>query len=119
MEKLTFKKYLESKDQLVQAISKTPVSVIEYKVHKYCSIQLNESDNINLKPNSTLIIEWKYEDVNNPTPINIKFQGIKGIENQSFVPTISGTKLTKWILKNTIGGINCAHLISSSNTNNI
>ena len=44
MEKLTFKQYLESKEQLLKAIENTPISLVEYEVKKYCNLSIGETE---------------------------------------------------------------------------
>jgi hypothetical protein len=79
---LSFKQYLESKEQLMNAIKNTPVSVTEYEICKYCSIPVDEADVdvVSLRPKNKILIEWLYNDIHNPTPTSIKFKGVKGID---------------------------------------
>lgn len=104
MEKLTFKQYLESKEQLLKAIGNTPVSVVEYEVKKYCSLTLGESEEdkslMSLKPKQKIIIEWRYTSVDNPTPEAIKFVGVKDVDEDEVHSTHwTGTKLQKWLVR--------------------
>lgn len=106
MEKLTFKQYLDSKDQLLKAIENTPVSIIEYEVSKYCSLTLGETEEdkqlVGLKPKHRVIVEWRYTSIDNPTPENIRIQGVKDVdEDESYNTFWSGTKLQKWLLRHT------------------
>lgn len=106
MTKLTFKEYLESKEQLREAIRNTPVVVKEYYVRKYCSIALGESDDdkrtIGLKPKHELLIEWRYDDINNPSPQWIKFKNVKDLEEtEQFAPFWHSQKLQKWLMRHT------------------
>ena len=104
--KLTFKEYLESKQKLREAIEKTPRRQAEYNVYKYCKLVIGESKDekeyVNLKPNQTITVEWLYEDVDDPTVISIKFDGVKdkdaGDEYETFW---SGERLLKWLGRNT------------------
>lgn len=104
MEKLTFKQYLDSKEQLLKAIENTPVSVVEYEVKKYCSLTVGESEDdkslVGLKPKQKIIIEWRYVSVDNPTPESIKFIGVKDAdEDEEYCTFWSGNKLQKWLTR--------------------
>lgn len=109
MEKLTFKQYLESKQQLRKAIENTPVSIVEYEVRKYCSIPVGETEDekklIALKPKQKIIIEWRYDNVDNPTPEYIQIAGCQTLCEDDKQPVYwSGTKLQKWLLRHTKRG---------------
>lgn len=106
MIKLTFKQYLESKEQLRRAIANTPVTVVEYCVKKYCSLPVGETEEdkqiIGLKPKHRVIVEWKYEDVHNPTPVSIKFIGLQSIDEFEQYSTFwTSQKLNKWLVRHT------------------
>lgn len=103
---LTFKEYLESKEQLRKAIEKTPQQVVEYSVRKYCKLSVGESkgdnESVNLKPKNKIQIEWLYEDVDNPTPIKLWFDGVKDVgESDEFSTYLTGSNLIKWLQRNT------------------
>lgn len=105
MEKLSFKQFLDSKEQLLRAIENPPVNVVEYEIRKYCTLYVGESKEakelISLKPKNKIIIEWLYEDLNDPQPINIQFEGIDQ-ECDDYVTFWSGDKLNKWLNRHTI-----------------
>lgn len=106
MQKLTFKEYLESKEQLREALLQTPVVMKEYEVYKYCSIALGETDEekkiVGLKPKHHIIVEWRYDDVNNPTAQWIKFKNVKGMEEtDEYSPYWENHKLQKWLTRHT------------------
>ena len=106
MEKLTFKQYLDSKDQLLKAIENTPVSIVEYEVSKYCSLTLGESEDskmvINLKPKQKVILEWHYITIANPTPEYVRLVGLKETdEDEKHDVYWTGSKLTKWLSRHT------------------
>jgi hypothetical protein len=106
MDKLTFKQYLETKHQLVEALDKTPKHKIKYKINKYCKIVVGESKDhkeyINLKPKNHIIVEWLYEDENNPSIHSILLPDVSGIspedEFETFWPK---ERFSKWLSKNT------------------
>lgn len=109
MEKLTFKQYLDSKDQLLKAIENTPVSTAIYEVKKYCSLPLGEADDdkslIGLRPKQTLVVEWHHISVENPTPNSIRVVGAKDIDENTIYDTEwSGSKLKKWLARHTSQG---------------
>lgn len=102
---LTFKQYLESKEKLREAVKNTPQRVAQYSVRKYCKLPIGESKEdkgqINLKPKHKIIVEWLYVDVDNPTPVNLRFEGIENVDaDQEFATFWSGSKLQKWLLRN-------------------
>lgn len=107
MKQLSFKQYLESKKQLREAIEQTPVTVIEYEVKKYCSLCIGEtkqeSRTVGLKPKQQIIIEWRYDQLDDPTPTYIKFNNIKAVDlDEEQHPTYwSGKKLQKWLIRHT------------------
>jgi len=99
MEKLTFKQYLESKEQLLKAIEKTPISIIEYEVRKYCTLPINETiEPVSLRPKNKIIVEWRYDDIHNPTPLSIRFKGVKNLdESEQYDIDMSCIKLQKFL----------------------
>ena len=103
MKKLTFKEYIESKEKLRRAIQETPVASTYYVVKKYCKIRIGESreyrSEVALKPKQTIIVEWRYDDINNPNPISITLDDISQEEKPIYW---SGQKLKNWLSKNTI-----------------
>jgi len=104
--KLTFKEYLDSKEKLREAIAVTPKQVKEYTVKKYCKLVIGESkdekEQVNLKPNQKIIIEWVYRNIDEPTPIKIIFEGVSpDIDSEDHSTYWQSLKLQKWLLKNT------------------
>jgi len=103
MEQLSFKQFLDSKEQLLKAINNPPVNVLEYEIRKYCTLYVGDSQEtkelISLKPKNKIIIEWLYEDLNDPQPINIQFEGLD--YSDEYVTFWSGTKLNKWLSRHT------------------
>ena len=106
MENLTFKEYLDSKARLVEALKETPVQQVRYGVRKYCKIPLGESkqlrEYVSLKPKQVMVVEWHYVDIDNPTPVTIKFQDPEGedLHNCLFETFWTGEKLKKWLARN-------------------
>lgn len=103
---LTFKQYLDSKEKLREAVTKTPQRVASYIVRKYCKLIVGESktqkSQIALKPNQKITIDWLYENVDNPTPVSLKFNGPKDIDAEQMYDTYwQGAKLLKWLARNT------------------
>jgi hypothetical protein len=111
MTKLTFKQYLDSKEQLRNAVANTPVSIIEYEVRKYCSIPTGEMEEdktlVGLKPKQRIVVEWCYDDIDDPTPTNIQFVGVSQLsEDEKFSTYWTGSKLKKWLNRHTTEGYN-------------
>lgn len=104
--KLTFKQYLESKEKLREAVRNTPQRVAEYHVRKYCKLVVGESkedkEYISLKPKHKILVEWLYADIDNPTIIGIKFDGVKNVDSDEEYDTFwSSERFQKWLLRNT------------------
>ena len=108
--KLTFKDYLDSKHRLLEAIGTSPIQRSSYDVKKYCKlvvVQLGEKQTILLKPKQSVIIEWKYEDINNPTPLSIIVEDPKDLSSAEtkYSTRWKGAKLKQWLSKNTAEAI--------------
>ena len=105
--KITFKQHLESLQKLREAVLKTPQRIAEYSVRKYCNLSVGESKEtkqvITLKPKNKIIVEWLYTNVDNPTIVNIRFDGPKDILSEdTFEMHWDGIKLQKWLNRNTL-----------------
>ena len=103
--KLTFKEYVESKERLREAVKSTPQQAVQYTVRNYCKLVVGESketkEQINLKPNQVITVEWLYEDFENPTPLSITFEGVKTIESdKEFNTSWEGFRLERWLMRN-------------------
>lgn len=106
MEKLTFKQYLKSKEQLREALKLTPVRKAEYVMRKYCKLPVGESKEdkryVALKPKHKLIVEWNYRDFDNPDLVSICFEDVDGVNNgEEFSSFWSDERFKKWLLRNT------------------
>ena len=103
---LTFKEYLKSKQELRAAIEKTPQQITEYTVDKYCKLMVGESKDdkemVILKPNQKIIVEWLYNDIDNPTAVNITFEGVcEKVDSEEHKSYWQPQKLQKWLQRNT------------------
>ena len=103
---LTFKEYLRSKEKLREAVQETPQQKKEYIVTKYCKLVVGESkddkEQVNLKPNNKIIVEWLYENMDEPTPVNIKFDGVcTEVDSEDHNTYWQSYKLQRWLLRNT------------------
>ena len=103
---LTFKQYLESKEQLRKAIDNVPVSISEYEVIHYCTIPLGEFEedkvSINLKPKQRMVVEWQHDSVEEPTPISIRFIGVQSLNEDDEQQTLwTNGKFQKWVRRHT------------------
>ncbi len=106
MEKLTFKQYLATKDQLREAIKQTPVRKAEYVMRKYCKLPVGESKDdkqyIALKPKHKLIVEWNHKELENPDLMSICFDDVEGVDKtEEFKSFWSDDRFKKWLLRNT------------------
>jgi len=101
--KLSFKDYIDSKKKLLEAIKETPIASLTYSVKKYCKIRVGESRDkryeVALKPTHTLIVEWQYDDIDNPEPVSIIFDDVSTDEHDVYW---NGKKLQEWLSKNAI-----------------
>lgn len=99
--KPTFKQFIDSKSQLLEAMNDIPISLIEYNVSTYCHLSAlkDNKEKINLRPRYKLIVEWQYLDLYDPTPLSIKV--VSPILNETYKSYLSGVKLTRWLAKNT------------------
>lgn len=114
MEKLTFKQYVESRDQLLKAIDNIPITVMEYEVRKYCNLVVGTAEaptTIQLKPKQHIRITWMCQNPLLPIPesIHIVDQGI--LSESSHPITTNSDKLQKWLIRHTHEGINHGHKI--------
>lgn len=104
-EKLSFTEYLQSKEALLGAIDNTPQRTVEYGVKKYCKLSVGESKEnrvqVPLKPNHKILVDWLYDDPDNPTPLNLRFEGTAEHDTEEHVANWSGERLLKWLTKNT------------------
>ncbi len=104
--KMTFKEYLRTKDTLREAVQETPKQEKEYVVTKYCKLVVGESkdekEQVNLRPSNKIIVEWLYEDIDEPTPVNIKFDGVcTEVDSENHATYWQSYKLQRWLLRNT------------------
>lgn len=104
--KLTFKEYLDSKEKLREAVRNTPQREARYTVRKYCKLVVGESkedkEYINLKPKHNILVEWLYDDIDNPTIVSIKVEGVKDVDPEDEHETFwTGERFQKWLLRNT------------------
>lgn len=103
---LSFKEYLASKDALKEAADATsPKRTAVYDVRKYCNLAVGETkeekQSIPLKPKHQILVDWLYEDVDNPTPISIRIKGPTDVpEDESFAAFWRAERLAKWLEKN-------------------
>jgi hypothetical protein len=105
MQTITFAQYLNSREQLVAAIESAPKSITEHVVTKYCGISLGESEankyQVFLRPGYKVLIEWRYDDINNPTPINVQLVGSTIDDTGTRDVFWSKDKLNKWLGRHT------------------
>ena len=106
MDKLTFKQYLDSKDTLREALNQTPVRKAEYIMRKYCKLPVGESKNekeyIALKPKHRLIVEWLYEDPENPDMESVTFEGVATVDPEKKHSSYwTEERFKTWLYKNT------------------
>ena len=116
MIKPTFKQYLESRDQLLKAIENTPTTIVEYEIRKYCSLAIGENEEdknlVGLKPKHKIVVEWRYDSVDDPTPASIQFVGPKDVmEGDKYATFWTGSKLQKWLQRHAKEGQNNGHKI--------
>lgn len=116
MEKLTFKQYVDSRNQLLKAIENVPITIIEYEVRKYCSLSVGDDpDNpivIQLKPKQRLQVKWMCNNPLLPLPESIRVIASDVItESEEHEVFWNSDKLQKWLIRHTHEGINNGHKI--------
>ena len=101
----TFKEYIESKNQLLQAVANVPKSIIVYEVHKYCSLAVGDSEEekvtIALKPKHKVVVEWSYANPLTPNIESIKVEGAEIDEEVELTTFWSNSKMQKWLIRHT------------------
>lgn len=99
MERLSFKDYLLTKEQLRTALNETPFKIAKYRVAKYCKLELAETAEVlSLKPTHELIVEWLYEDMDNPTVESIIL--LTKEANSMISVKMTHSKFSKWVTSN-------------------
>lgn len=116
MEKMSFKQYLDSKEQLLKAIENVPTAIVEYEVKKYCSLPVGETEDekslIGLKPKNKVIVEWRYDNPSHPTPEAVRLKGPHDVgQDEKFATFWSGAKLAKWLARHAQRGENNGHKV--------
>jgi len=106
VDKLTFKQYLASKAALREAVKQTPKQTKTYSVTRYCNFVVGESKkdrhSVNLKPSSTISVNWLYEDIDNPIATSVSFDGAKDVDPMDdMLPSWTTKKINTWLARNT------------------
>jgi hypothetical protein len=113
MKHIPLKQYHMSKIQLLNAIESTPKTLIEYEIRKYGTIVLGESESIvQIKPKQVLIVEWVYDNPENPTPKLVEIVDRDRTVISAGKTPWTGAKLTKWLSRYAKMGINKGHQIA-------
>lgn len=105
MNSLPFIQYLLSKQFLKESAKEEQIiPVSAYVIEKYCTIQhgtsKEESANLQLKPKTTLIVEWTGE-AELSEPISFKtIQRGTSIESEEYDIFWNSEKFSKWLAKN-------------------
>lgn len=102
--RLTFKEYIESKQTLIEVISRSPIQVLSYSVSKYCKLPvLEDGEKIQklLKPKQVIMVEWEFQTLSNPTPMRLIIEDENDeISESTYQTNWTGTKLKEWLRKN-------------------
>lgn len=97
--KLSFKDYMESKNQLKNAGNDNPKYFSLYEINKYCKLPLIDNDEkiyLPLKPKDKIKILWEAVDVINPIPKYLILE-IDSLINKKYFFNWSIDKINKWI----------------------
>lgn len=106
----TFKEYLDSKQVLIEALSKTALTTNRYVLKTYCKIPVLDLENadtierteISLKPKQTIILECSWPTYQTPIVHSISFQNLKTVDcNKKYMLPWKNEKILKWLDKNT------------------
>ena len=109
MRQLSFKEYIESKKQLIEAIERSPIQSHTYKIIKYCKLGIDidgKKTDVLLKPKQTISVSWSYRDVHdaNPTPISVSFHDLPNMdEMDKYNFVLPPNRVSAWIDSNTSG----------------
>lgn len=103
--KISFKEYIESKTDLLDAINNVPQKKVTYEVTKYCQLPIGESKEeselIKLKPNQKITINWIQPKTSRfPMLTYLMFEDSMTLDDRYKCPLIEN-KLAKWLLTNT------------------
>jgi hypothetical protein len=97
--KQSFAKYLESRNQLLEAITKDPIMTLHYEVQKYCKFSLLESHN--MRPSQKISIKWKYHSVDEkPTALEITIPQTGNVPIAVTTESHNSEDLFKWLNSN-------------------
>ena len=109
MRHLSFKEYLDSKEQLKEAIARSPIQSHVYQITKYCKLAIDidgKKTEVYLKPKQTISVAWSYRDVHdaNPTPITVSFHDTTNMDEiDKYNFAWPANKVGTWIDNNTSG----------------
>lgn len=96
---------MQSKSKLVEAADRAPQRTALYTLKKYCKIPVGESKEdrkyVSLRPNQKISVSWLYEDMDNPTPLEINFDGPQDVNpEEGYQAMWNGNRLLNWLLRN-------------------
>lgn len=115
MEKLSFKQYRESKEQLLRSIANAPVSIIEYEIKRYCTFAIGNTDEVQmvgLKPKQSIVLEWSHMPSGVAVLEAIRLIGVNNIDEREIHSNDwSRIKLTNWLARYTTGGQHRNHIL--------
>lgn len=106
----SFKEYLNSKQILVEALSKTAKTSNRYTLKTYCKIPVIDLDNpsiierieLSLKPKQTIILECTWPTYQTPIIHSVTFQNLKSVDDhRKYMLPWKNEKILKWLEKNT------------------
>ena len=103
---LQFKDYLQlTRDQLEEALAKTPSQTQQYKVNRYCRLMIGETIGskvaVQLKPKHVLEVKWLYENMDSPTPVFVRFSDVKHVDcDGEYGVYWTGDQLSDWLSRN-------------------
>lgn len=104
MKKISFAEYLNSKEKLREAVTRSPQRVTAYQIKSYCRLMVESNGSkqyLPLCPRQIVKVIWLYENRRKPIPIRIYFENVKSVDpDLRFYTHWSGEKLTNWLNKN-------------------
>lgn len=105
--KMSFKQYLDSKQQLREAVNSLPIERVEYVVNKYGKLPVGESKQskevVAVKPKQLLTVEWAIHPNGTRTINHITVEGVDcEYDGEQLTPLWKPEKVQSWLETNTV-----------------
>lgn len=98
---VTFKEYLDSKQQMVELLQQTPTATIRYIPTKYGSLRIDETM-VGIKCSQLIEVEWQWNDDNTAVITECRVFDKHGTLVASGAPQLTNDRMRSWLDRNTI-----------------